>query len=212
MRTSLISRAVFTAAVATGATLAAGGIASAHVTVSAPGAAQGGDSVLTFRVPNESATNSPTVKLSVQFPALNSVDTEPIAGWTAVTTKDASDKVTDVTWTAAPGAGIAPGQFGQFAVFADDLPDSSSLRLPTVQTYADGQVVKWDQADKPDGSEPENPVPTLTLAAKQADGAAEQSDASSDTTARWLGAIGIAVGVIALAAASGLEFARRRRS
>jgi uncharacterized protein YcnI len=65
------------------------GVASAHVTVDAPGAARGGNAVLTFRVPNESATGSPTVALTVQFPALAVADTAPIPGWKAAVSKDA---------------------------------------------------------------------------------------------------------------------------
>ncbi|MGY4099603.1 YcnI family copper-binding membrane protein [Nocardia sp. R16R-3T] len=210
MSPSLLARAAITAAVGTAALFAGAGIASAHVTVSAPGATRSGDAVLTFRVPNESGTNSATTVLTVQFPALLSVDTQPLPGWKSTITKDSAGKVTAVTWTADPGAGIAPGQFQQFQVLADDLPDQDHLTLPAIQTYADGEVVKWDQPDNPDGTEPERPVPTLTLAPKGSDGDHTPSAAlaTSDTTARWLAGTGIGLGVIALGGATVL--ARRR--
>ena len=49
MKNTLISRAVVTTVATGSAVLLAAGIASAHVSVVAPGAAQGGYSVLTFR-------------------------------------------------------------------------------------------------------------------------------------------------------------------
>jgi hypothetical protein len=68
-----------------------------------------------------------------------------------------------VTWTAAPDAGIPVDQFGVFRISAK-LPDADTVSFPTTQTYADGAVVKWDQAPAPGGAEPEHPAPTLTLA------------------------------------------------
>jgi Domain of unkown function (DUF1775) len=67
--TAAISRALIITAAASVLIAVAGGVASAHVTVDAPGAARGRNAVLTFRVPNESATGSPTVALTVQFRA-----------------------------------------------------------------------------------------------------------------------------------------------
>ncbi|MFE3190767.1 YcnI family protein [Nocardia sp. NPDC059240] len=210
MSQSFRTRAAVTAAVGVTALFAGAGIASAHVTVSAPGATRSGDAVLTFRVPNESGTNSASTALTVQFPALLEVDTQAVPGWKSTVTKDTAGKVTAVTWTADPGAGIAPGQFGQFQVLVDDLPDQDKLTLPATQTYADGEVVKWDQAGNPDGTEPERPVPTLTLAAKGSKGgnAAPAAATQSDTTARWLGGAGLGLGVLALGG-TGL-LARRR--
>ncbi|HEY1485772.1 MAG TPA: DUF1775 domain-containing protein, partial [Micromonosporaceae bacterium] len=64
------------------------GPASAHVTVSAPGATAGGsDQTITFRVPNESATAA-TTELQVAFPTttpIASVLPQPQPGWTVTT-------------------------------------------------------------------------------------------------------------------------------
>ena len=53
-----------------------------------------------------------------------------------------------MTWTAAPDGGIPADQFGVFRISAK-LPDADSVSFPTTQTYADGAVVKWDQAPRP---------------------------------------------------------------
>ncbi|WP_407815786.1 DUF1775 domain-containing protein, partial [Staphylococcus aureus] len=70
-----------------------------------------------------------------------------------------------VTWTADPGVGIAPGQFQQFVLSAGPLPEQEEVEFKAVQTYSDGNVVNWDQEELADGSEPDKPAPTLTLAA-----------------------------------------------
>src|SRR4051794_41814038 len=67
------------------------GVASAHVSVSSPDAAQGGFGKIVFRVPNESDTAS-TVKLRIQIPSdtpFASVSTEPIPGWSTTLTRTA---------------------------------------------------------------------------------------------------------------------------
>ena len=74
-----------TAAVA----LVGAGPAFAHVTAQPGQAAQGGYTVITFRVPDESDTAG-TVKLEVALPTdhpITSVRTTPIPGWTAAVTK-----------------------------------------------------------------------------------------------------------------------------
>ncbi|MGY4100690.1 DUF1775 domain-containing protein [Nocardia sp. R16R-3T] len=217
MNKSWLGRAGGTAvAAAAAAVMIAAAPASAHVTVSAPDAARGGSAVLVFRVPNESVTNSPTVELVVQIPGVTAVDTEAVPGWKTVARKDGN--VTAVTWTADSGGGIGPGQFGEFSVLANGLPDMDKLTMPAVQTYADGQVVKWDQSAT-DKGEPEYPAPTVALAAKQSGGAENHGDISamstssgspSDDTARWLGVIGIVLGALGLL--TGVGAVMRRRS
>ncbi|MEU6579429.1 YcnI family protein [Nocardia sp. NPDC046763] len=218
MNNSWIYRAGFTGIAAAAAVVIAAAPAGAHVSVSGPDAARGGSAVLTFRVPNESATGSPTTALTVQFPALTEVNTQTMPGWRAEVSRNADHKVTGVTWTADPGGGIGPRQFGSFAVLADGLPDTDSITMPATQTYADGQTVKWDQTSS-GGSEPENPAPVLQLAPKPSGAAADhgdvktaapQSQSEKDTTARWLGSIGIVLGALGLLGGLGLGVARRK--
>ncbi len=115
-------------------------------------------------MPNESTTNAATTAVTVDLTNVSAVQTEAKPGWSAKVDRDAaSNAVRSVTWTAAPDAGIPVDQFGVFRISAK-LPDADTVSFPTTQTYADGAVVKWDQAPAPGGAEPEHPAPTLTLA------------------------------------------------
>jgi Domain of unkown function (DUF1775) len=124
-----------------------------------------------------------------------------ITRWTSRTLITASGVVHSATWTAAPGAGIAPDQFAQFRVDVK-LPDSGTASFPAAQTYSDGTVVRWDQPTTSGASEPEHPTPTLTLTAgpstQNQHDAAPQVHPAADTMARWLAGAGIAVGVVAV--------------
>ena len=212
--------------------------ALAHVTVSSPGATQGGFGVLTFRVPTESDTAS-TTGLKVQFPAgqpLAFTSVKPKAGWTYKVTKaklaspvpgeggDITEATSVIEWTAAsPAAGIKPGEFDEFQVSAGPLPEAESMTFKAIQTYSDGKVVSWIEEPAPGGAEPEYPAPTLQLAAPAAQGggvtataappatAAADSDAASKGSvigAYLLGGAGLLAGLAALVL--GLS-ARRRR-
>jgi uncharacterized protein YcnI len=232
-RTAVRGAAV--AAVAGGLLLAGTVPAFAHVTAQPGTAQQGGYTVINFRVPNESATAG-TVKLQVNLPTdhpITSARTTPQAGWTAEVTKgtlptpvtvngkQVTEAVTAVTWTAQPGTRIAPGQFVDFPLSVGPLPTGvDSLALPAVQTYDDGKVVSWDQPTVAGQEEPEHPAPTVTLTAAAAghghDGAAAGSDegteAGTDTTARWLGGIGLVLGALGLGLGGGALLRSRRGS
>jgi periplasmic copper chaperone A len=157
--------------------------ASAHVTVSSANATQGGWAKLTFRVPNEK-DSATTVKLEVSLPTdkpVASVSTRPVPGWTVQATKTKLDKpiktddgeitevVTKLTWTAAPEAAIKPGQFQEFDVSAGPLPEVDKLVFKALQTYSDGDVVRWIEEPAADGKEAEHPAPVLKLAPKAKD-------------------------------------------
>ncbi|MCU1513582.1 MAG: hypothetical protein JWO10_672 [Microbacteriaceae bacterium] len=146
--------------------------ASAHVTVTPNAAAAGSYSVLTFKVPNESATAS-TVAITVELPVdhpFASVSYIPVAGWTTGLTKqtlakpvkigenEITEAVTSVTWTAAAGSGITAGQLQLFPLSVGPVPDTGSVKLVAVQTYSDGTVVRWDG-----GADAEHPAPTLYI-------------------------------------------------
>lgn len=215
--------------------LAAAPAADAHVKVSALSTAAGAETVLTFRVPTESATAS-TVQLTVQLPTAHpftEVAYQPVPGWTAklVTTKLAkplkdddgntiSSAVTQVVWTATDG-GLAPGQFGQFPLSVGPLPESGTLFLPAIQKYSDGSEVDWSQQAQ-GGADPEHPAPSITVT-KAADAAstAPAADVSVTKTTTpaavrnspvdgWAIGFGVAGLVIALAASGVAAFALRR--
>lgn len=169
-------------AMAIGLLMAGGGVASAHVTVAAPGVTAGSsDAAITFRVPTESATAS-TVGLKLALPTdtpLVGVLVAPETGWTAkvtntklakpITTDDGTiaEVVSEIDWTADAGAGIKPGYFGQFTIIAGQLPvGADTLTFKVVQSYSDNSVVSWiEQAAPGSTTKPDHPAPTLNLPA-----------------------------------------------
>lgn len=175
------------------------GTASAHVTVDAPGATQGGFAKLTFRVPNETVKTD-TTKVQVFFPEsqpLAAVSVQPLPGWSyrVKTTKldqpissddgSVTEAVSQITWTAdSKATAIKPGEFDEFNVSAGPLPDSPTMVFKTLQTYSDGSVVRWIESSDAGGEEPEHPAPTLTLAAADASASADTvtTAAAADTS------------------------------
>jgi periplasmic copper chaperone A len=163
--------------------LGAGSPAAAHVTVQGPGATQGGFAKITFRVPTEEAV--PTTRVQIVFPTdapLSSVRTKPHAGWTAVVAKapaarpfmvfgeEQTEQVASVTFTAAAGVGIKPGEFDEFEISAGPLPEVDTMVFKALQTYADGTVVRWIEEAVEGAAEPEKPAPVLSLAKAGAEG------------------------------------------
>ena len=173
-------RATAVAALAISAAVGFASPALAHVTVSGTDAEQGGDGVLTFRVPTESDTAS-TTELLVTLPdatPILSVSTQPKPGWTANVIKKnlpapqkdddgntVTQYVSQVDWKADnPQAAIPPNQFDMFNISAGPLPKQASLTLPALQTYSDGHTVNWNETAAQGQPEPEHPAPMLTLA------------------------------------------------
>jgi periplasmic copper chaperone A len=207
--------------------------ALAHVTAQPGYAEQGGYTVVTMRVPNESDTAG-TVELEVTLPVdhpITGVRTTPVPGWTATTARaplatpierngrTITDAVRTVTWTATPGTRIGPGEFLEFPLSLGPLPtDTDLLLLPAVQTYDDGEVVAWDQPPAADGSEPERPAPAVTLSPPSGseEGATPVAalttapGSGTDPTARWLGGTGLLLGALGLGLGGGALLRSRR--
>ena len=209
--------------------------AFAHVTAQPGEAQQGGYSVVSLRVPNESDTAG-TVKLDGTLPAdhpILGVRTTPVAGFTATVTKapvnppvttddgTVTEAVHTVTWTADPGTRIGPGEYLEFPLSLGPLPTGvDELVLPAVQTYDNGEVVAWDQPANPDGSEPEHPAPSVALTPAgpgDAPGAPAKTTAAelryadpADSTARWLAGAGLLVGALGLGVGGGAVLRTRR--
>ena len=115
------------------------------------------------------------VTLPVDHPLLF-VSVQPVPGWTwkAETTKLAKpikafgsehdEAISKITWS---GGQIKPGEFQLFTVSAGPMPtDTKSLEFKAVQTYSNGETVRWIEATPKGGAEPEFPAPTLKLAGK----------------------------------------------
>jgi uncharacterized protein YcnI len=209
-----------------GAALALAPAASAHVTVQPDEAPAGGFVRLDVRVPNEQE-NAATVKVDLLLPpGFTEASYEPVPGWTAevktrklpqpVQTDDGpvSEEVGEIVWTAnGERSGIAPGQFVDFPLSVQ-IPDRAgdTLTFKALQTYSNGDVVRWIG---PPGSD--EPAPRVTVAAaatgdQQAAAAPAESSSDDSSTTEWLalgfGIAGLAAGLAALA----LVLARRRRS
>jgi len=232
-------RTALVALAAAALTVLVAGPAVAHVTVNPREAAKGGFAELTFRVPNE-MDNASTTKLEVSFPTdtpIASVSVRPLPGWQVAVAKtklaqpvqtddgEITEGVSRITWS---GGKIAPGQYENFSVSAGPLPENADqLVFKALQTYSNGEVVRWIEEQPAGGAEPEHPAPVLKLTAAGESGgtstgtgngqvaAAAPADAASqaevDSAKRigilglTAGVIGVIVGIVALVAA-----ARRR--
>jgi Uncharacterized protein conserved in bacteria len=203
--------------------------ASAHVTVDPREAVQGGFSTVVFRMPNE-RDNASTTKLEVHMPTENpvpSVRTMDVPGWKVSVKMRKLDEPIDMfgrkvdevvgtlTWTAASKKdALSALEFVQFPVSMGPLPKTDQLVFKAIQTYDNGEVVRWIEEPAEDGEEPEHPAPVLTLAEVPAEdggdpaqagtpagdkGAEESFDSGSGGTPLWLGIAGLVAGLIGLA-------------
>ncbi|WP_034267681.1 YcnI family protein [Actinospica robiniae] len=223
--------------------LAIASTASAHVTVSPGSLPQGSTAELTFKVPDEEA-NANTVELQLQIPTdhpIAQVLAKPVPGWTVtlhtvklakpLTTDDGTftTAVDEVDWT---GGSIAPGQYQDFQISVDPLPsDADQLVFKAVQTYSDGNVVRWIDLSSSTDTDPEHPAPVLTLTpasdsdsdaaagpstsaapAARSGTSASASSGSSSSSGDGLGVAGLVLGAIgAIAGVGALLTARKNR-
>jgi uncharacterized protein YcnI len=127
------------------------GAASAHVTVQPKETTQGKYEVFTVKVPSESE-DVPTTKIEVKIPEdVNISRLEPKSGWSYEVQKDASGKMTSVTWT-TEGEGLSPIEFGMFNMSGKVGDEATEIVWKAYQTYKDGSVVEWvgaEDAEKP---------------------------------------------------------------
>jgi len=187
------------------ALLTGAGAASAHVTTQPSTATRGTTAEVAFRVPDEEKSAA-TTEVQLSFPAdhpIASVQPKAMPGWTAdvTTTRLArplssddgpvTDAVSMITWH---GGSIAPGSYDDFVVLLDPVPaDADSLVFKAIQTYDNGDVVRW--IDTGPGSDHPAPTVSLTEPARQAPD--------------LFGVTGTAIGVIAGAIAT-LAWRRNR--
>lgn len=205
--------------------VATAGTAGAHVTIQPGEAKQGGFATLFVQVPNEK-DDAGTVKVEVTMPVdhpIANVSFEPVPGWTitperstlsepiTVHGEEVTEAVTKITFEGGP---VEPGQFVRFPLSMGPMPEGvDTLTFPTVQTYSDGDVVRWIET----GEDAERPAPSLTLVASDGDdhgGAAATDDdeaaaddshddsSSSDDTlaivAIVVGGVGVLLALVAL--------------
>ncbi|MEV7603049.1 YcnI family protein [Kitasatospora sp. NPDC089797] len=182
MRTPSALRLAAASAVAAATVLAAAATASAHVIVDPSSVPKDTtDQTFAFRVPNEDDDNS-TVKVEIDFPTDHPVPSAlvaPVPGWTdkITTTKlttpihtddgDVTEVVSQIVWT---GGQIAPGHYQDFTVEFGALPEGTDkVVFKALQTYSNGNVVRWIDEPQAGQPEPKNPAPVLTLTAATGD-------------------------------------------
>jgi len=172
------------------------GVAVAHVTVSPASLPQGtSDAILTFRVPNESATATVT-GLRIQFPQTHPivvVNPEAGSGWQInvvhttlpkpITTDDGTFRsiASEIDWS---GSTIPVGQFDEFNVLAQGIPTGTDqLVFKAIQSYSDGSTISWIQVPTKEDPDPSHPAPTVSLTAAGIPSSATTTTAAAAPTA-----------------------------
>jgi uncharacterized protein len=182
--------------------------ALAHVAVSPSEVPAGEAAQLTFSVPNETS-DANTVKVEITLPAdagFEFVSVLPTSGWTHTEAKD-GDAVTSITWE---GGEIAPGEFQTFSISAGPIA-GDSLEFKAVQTYDNGDVVRWIDATPASGDEPEHPAPTVTVTKGSGEATTVVTGADEGDGAEPIEFVSLAVAGIALVAALAALIMGRKR-
>ena len=198
-------------------------LAAAHVTLNPGEWEAGGFARFSVRVPNEHP-NADTTELTMQFPeSVISASFQPVPGWERTVEmvaldepieEEGEDPITErigsVTWS---GGTIAPGEFQEFGV-SFQVPETpgESLVFPSIQTYSNGEIVRWigpEDADTPApivavlAAAEEEEAAAAPAAEEEAAPAASESEGDDDsglaTVALILGIAGLAAGLAALA-------------
>ena len=207
--------------------------AQAHVTLQPSEAAAGAFTVLDVRVPNETDSAN-TTKVAVQFPpGFGDVSYQPVPGWSVkvvhaklpepIETDDGpmTEGVREVVFS---GGKLPPGEFQDFPLSLQ-IPGEGGdeLTFKAVQTYDDGEVVRWIG-----GPDSEHPAPQVLVTAAEEDhhgggeeaktavgsgamSAGDSGDSGGDGASKGLGIAALVVGALGLiAGGTALVMSRRR--
>jgi uncharacterized protein YcnI len=216
------------------ATLVITQVAAAHVTLNPGEWEAGGFARFALRVPNE-RDNADTTEVTVRFPqSIISASFQPMPGWERSIEMEPLDEpieeegeqitehIASVTWT---GGTVKPGEFEEFGVsFRVPETPGEELVFPSIQTYSNGEVVRWVGA--PDSDTPAPIVTVLepaeeekaaggaqgeTTAAGEDGAAAAPTSSSDDDDGDGLAILALILGIAGLAAglaALGLVWSR----
>ena len=157
MRLSRFGMIVFGAALTIGALATP---AWAHVQVEAdPGSPGATDATLRIMAAGESGTAGTSKLEVVADPAIPADQVTLVSGPTG--------------WTLTPGGtsggftlggpALAKGDDANVSLKVKQLPNAPQVTFKVVQSYSDGEVVRWIELAGPDGKEPDNPAPIVKL-------------------------------------------------
>jgi uncharacterized protein YcnI len=192
--------------------------AGAHVTISPRTLPANSFSSFAINVPDE-APDATTTKVTVQLPAdLSSVSFQPKPGWERSVTMvklakpvtndegaTVTDRIATVTWE---GGAIAPGEFDEFVLSGRAPGTRGTLIFPAVQTYSNGDVVRWIGDPGAD-----SPAPRVTVTARAGQASAAAQSESDDGGGRDGLTLGLAIaGLVAGLAALGVALFRRPKA
>lgn len=211
-----VRRTAIVVAASAAAVLLFAGPALAHITVTPDSVPAGSTDVLTFHVPNEES-KADVVKVDMQIPTDHPIAqllVQPVPGWSVsvktitlarpIVTDDGSfnSAVSEVIWS---GGKILPGQFQSFTISADPMPTGESqVPFKAIQTYSNGDIVRWIDLQQPGQPAPQHPAPVVTLTTTTASASTAHASAApvaaasgTDALSRALGIAGLIVGLLA---------------
>jgi uncharacterized protein YcnI len=117
-------------------------VALAHAVVFPKTSAPGAYEKYVLRVPNE--RDVPTTRVELHFPSgLRVVSFGDVADWKLQVLTDSAQRITGAVWTGS----LPKERFVEFPFVAVNPKDSARLTWPTIQTYANGEVVEWTSPD-----------------------------------------------------------------
>ena len=115
-----------------------------------------------LRVPNEKTVA--TTRVEIRFPAgVRVTSFEDVPGWQLEVLSDSAKHITGAVWTGT----LAPQRFVEFPFSAANPKTEAQVAWPTLQTYADGEVVEWTG---PEGSKRPASSTSIRTAAESATG------------------------------------------
>lgn len=117
-------------------------VALAHAVVFPRTSPPGAYEKYILRVPNE--RDVPTTRVELHFPPeLRVVSFGDVAGWNLQVLTDTAQRITGAVWT----GNLPKERFIEFPFVAVNPKDSVRLTWPTIQTYANGETVRWTDPD-----------------------------------------------------------------
>lgn len=196
------------------------GIAQAHVTVHPNALPSGGYTVIDVRVPNERPTTT-TTRVVVAFPAgFYSVSFQAVPGWQAkIVYRKLAKPATFQGQAVKQEVGqliftgkLPPHQFVEFpvSVAVPKLAAGTVLTFKALQTYSNGEIVRWIGPPSADTPAPQVVVTTAGSPVQDYPGGVSAIKKARTTQSAFVPAAGALV-ALPLLGVAGLGLTRRRR-